>query len=161
MRDCHVYILYVLTNGAPWPSDGGRKRPVQKPAWPRGQPRKRRLEDPDDVGAARDPFPCVREQFPFLFPFLFFLFSFSSPFQSDRGLCLSQSTRSRYLFQKKRKRKFLSSRLAPRPFFCKTRGGAGRPTRTHARTHARTHTHTHTHKHLTTNETENEKKRKR
>ena len=117
-----MYILYVLTNGAPWPSDGGRKRPVQKPAWPRGQPRKRRLKDPDDVGAARNPFPCVREQFLFLF---FFSFFFPPPFQSDRGLCLSQGTRSRCLFQKRGSYSPRASRLAP--FFVKHAEARGDP----------------------------------
>ena len=75
-----MYILYVLSYGARGPPMGPEE--AVQPAWPRGQPRKRRLKDPDDVGAARDPFLCVREQF---------------FFESDRGLCLSQGTRSRYL----------------------------------------------------------------
>lgn len=58
MRDCHVYILYVLTNGAPWPS-GWLPEVAVHQTWPRGQPRNRRLKDPDDVGAVLDPFPYI------------------------------------------------------------------------------------------------------
>lgn len=60
MRDCHVYILYVLTNGAPWPSGWLPEVDRANQTWPRGQPRNRRLKDPDDVGAVlRDPFPYI------------------------------------------------------------------------------------------------------
>lgn len=88
----------------------GPEEAVQ-PAWPRGQPRKRRLKDPDDVGAARDPILCVREQF----------------FSRAIVVCVCRKVLDRHTYKKK-KITFLSSRLAPRPFFCKTRGDAGRPT---------------------------------
>lgn len=99
-----MYILYVLTNGAPWPS-GWLPEVAVHQTWPRGQPRNRRLKDPDDVGAVLDPFPYIARII----------------FASNRRGRVADTCRAR-----SRILTFLSSRLAPRPFFCKTRGGAGR-----------------------------------